>query len=97
MIVISSKVIGIDIVLNDDYCDYRKHTDEVIIDLDRLKDILEDVYTYGKSGCKQLDSIEYGVNSDDTECENIHKEREQAYMQGYEDACKKYRQEPQEM
>lgn len=26
--------------------------------------------------------------------ENIHREREQAYMQGYEDACKKYRQEP---
>lgn len=26
--------------------------------------------------------------------ENIHREREQAYMQGYEDASKKYRQEP---
>lgn len=26
--------------------------------------------------------------------ENLHREREQAYMQGYEDACKKYRQEP---
>lgn len=29
-----------------------------------------------------------------TDKENIHREREQAYMQGYEDACKKYRQEP---
>lgn len=29
-----------------------------------------------------------------TNKENIHREREQAYMQGYEDACKKYRQEP---
>ena len=26
--------------------------------------------------------------------ENIHREKEQAYMQGYEDACKKYRKEP---
>ena len=26
--------------------------------------------------------------------ENIHRDREQAYMQGYEDASKKYRQEP---
>ena len=26
--------------------------------------------------------------------EDIHREKEQAYMQGYEDACKKYRQEP---
>ena len=59
MIVISSKVIGTDIVLNDNYCDYRKHTDEVIIDLDRLKELLENMYTYGESGCKQFDSIEY--------------------------------------
>ena len=26
--------------------------------------------------------------------EDIHREKEQAYMQGYEDACKKYRKEP---
>ena len=26
--------------------------------------------------------------------EEIHREKEQAYMQGYEDACKKYRQVP---
>ena len=29
-----------------------------------------------------------------TDEENVHREREQAYMQGYEDACKKYRQYP---
>ena len=27
------------------------------------------------------------------DAEDIHREKEQAYMQGYEDACKKYRKE----
>lgn len=62
MILISSKVIGVDIVLNDSYCDYKKDTDEVIIDLDRLKEIMEDMYTYGELGCKQFDHIEYGTD-----------------------------------
>lgn len=40
-----------------------------------------------------------GIGCDECEVqeptdENLHREREQAYMQGYEDACKKYRQEP---
>ena len=63
MVVISSKVIGTDIILNNNYCDYRKHTDEVIIDLDRLKELLEDIYSYGKLGCKQFDPFEYGSES----------------------------------
>lgn len=62
MILISSKVIGADIVLNDSYCEYRKYTDEVIIDLDRLKEIIEDMYTYGQLGLKQFDPIEYGTD-----------------------------------
>lgn len=60
MIVISSKVIGTDIILNNDYCDYRKYTDEVIIDLSKLQELLEDIYQYGRMGCRQFDPIEYG-------------------------------------
>ena len=45
---------------------------------------------YNGIGC---DECEVTKSQDPTD-ENLHREREQAYMQGYEDACKKYRQEP---
>ena len=40
------------------------------------------------------DSLEVEEQEPKTDEENIYREREQAYMQGYEDASKKYRQEP---
>ena len=43
-----------------------------------------------EKGCDSWDcNFEQGMTKED-----IHREKEQAYMQGYEDACKKYRQEP---
>ena len=62
MIVISSKAIGVDIILNDGYCNYKKDTDEVIIDVNRLQEVLEEVYKYGLFGYEQPDSIEFGTN-----------------------------------
>ena len=41
-----------------------------------------------------MNVLEKQMQEPKTDKENIHREREQAYMQGYEDACKKYRQEP---
>jgi hypothetical protein len=42
---------------------------------------------------EQITEIEHAFKCDPCE-DAIHNEREQAYMRGYEDACRKYRTEP---
>lgn len=59
-------------------------SDEYGVHQGRIYDIIRS----GTPLSKGHESLEEPTN------ENLHREREQAYMQGYEDASKKFRQEP---
>ncbi|MBO5971323.1 MAG: hypothetical protein J6S14_22850 [Clostridia bacterium] len=60
--------------------------DEAIHYLERIKQEYDCSY--------EEDALDMAIQALEQEPKNLHREREQAYMQGYEDASKRYRQEP---
>lgn len=66
----------------------KSHNDTAIIDVKKDSFIYVMNVTINSLEIDERYELEY------ENAEEIHREREQAYMQGYEDACKKYRQEP---
>lgn len=71
-------------------------SDEYGVHQGRIYDIIRSGTPLSK-GHGRLEEIELpknATNGEEPTDENLHREREQAYMQGYEDASKKFRQEP---
>ena len=66
----------------------KSHNDTAIID------VKKDSFIYVMNVAINSLEIDEQYELEYENAEEIHREKEQAYMQGYEDACKKYRQEP---
>lgn len=66
----------------------ESHNDTAIID------VKKDSFIYVMNTAINSLEIDERYELEYENAEEIHREKEQAYMQGYEDACKKYRKEP---